>query len=399
MGFSKTYDVVVAGGGVAGVAAALAAARRGARTALVEKTVIFGGLATTGLIYIYLPLCDGNGTQVSFGITEEMLIASLKYGPNDIPSNWSREKDAVEEKRYRVQFSPASFAIALDEMLSSAGVDVWLDTVVRGVKCEDGRVSAIEVCNKSGDGELRAGCFVDATGDADLAHFAGMDCPVGDNAMALWAIEYNRNECRERYYLGDNVHMYYGGSSNDARMGKPGINGKLVSEFVMAGREKYRKRLEEGYAKGEFDRSNRFPLTLPSMAQFRMTRRIKGLYNIEPGCEWTHFDDSIGIAADWRKPGWIWETPYRSLLPQGIKNLLAAGRCMDTVGDVWDVYRVIPVAALTGEAAGVAAAMSAERGISPDALPCGELQRELREKNQFRLHFEDVGLKARKRED
>ena len=61
--FQSRYDLVVAGGGVAGVAAALAGARRGLRTALVEKTVWFGGLATTGLIYIYLPLCDGNGTQ------------------------------------------------------------------------------------------------------------------------------------------------------------------------------------------------------------------------------------------------------------------------------------------------------------------------------------------------
>jgi hypothetical protein len=79
--FRKSYDVVVCGGGVAGVAAALAAARRGQRTALLEKTVYPGGLATAGLIYIYLPLCDGNGTQVTFGVAEELLLASIKYGP------------------------------------------------------------------------------------------------------------------------------------------------------------------------------------------------------------------------------------------------------------------------------------------------------------------------------
>ncbi|MBQ9501566.1 MAG: FAD-dependent oxidoreductase, partial [Lentisphaeria bacterium] len=67
------YDVVVCGGGVAGVAAAVAAARRGAKTALVEKQCLLGGLATSGLIYVFLPLCDGYGHQVTFGLAEEMI--------------------------------------------------------------------------------------------------------------------------------------------------------------------------------------------------------------------------------------------------------------------------------------------------------------------------------------
>jgi NADPH-dependent 2,4-dienoyl-CoA reductase/sulfur reductase-like enzyme len=73
MVFEKKYDVVVAGAGVAGVAAALAAARRGHSVALIEKQTIIGGLATSGLIFVYLPLCDGNGRQVTFGISEELL--------------------------------------------------------------------------------------------------------------------------------------------------------------------------------------------------------------------------------------------------------------------------------------------------------------------------------------
>ena len=119
--FQSRYDLVVAGGGVAGVAAALAGARRGLRTALVEKTVWFGGLATSGLIYIYLPLCDGNGTQVTFGISEEMLKRSLEYGPGEIPPGWRRERNAAEASRYRVIFSPASFVLSLDKMLEEAG--------------------------------------------------------------------------------------------------------------------------------------------------------------------------------------------------------------------------------------------------------------------------------------
>ena len=75
--FCKKYDVAVVGGGVAGVAAALAAARNGLRVVLIEKTVLLGGLATNGMIYIYLPICDGFGHQVSFGIAEELLKLSI----------------------------------------------------------------------------------------------------------------------------------------------------------------------------------------------------------------------------------------------------------------------------------------------------------------------------------
>jgi len=79
--FSREYDVLVAGGGVAGVAAALAASRAGRSVALVEKTVLLGGLATTGLINHYLPICDGNGRQVCYVIAEELLHLSIRYGP------------------------------------------------------------------------------------------------------------------------------------------------------------------------------------------------------------------------------------------------------------------------------------------------------------------------------
>ena len=74
------YDVAVVGGGIAGIAAALAASRHGAKTVLIEKQFALGGLATLGLVTIYLPICDGCGRQVSFGIAEELLKLSMKYG-------------------------------------------------------------------------------------------------------------------------------------------------------------------------------------------------------------------------------------------------------------------------------------------------------------------------------
>ena len=105
--FSVQYDIVVAGAGIAGIAAALQAARCGKRVALLEKMILPGGLATSGLVYIYLPLCDGNGTQVLYGLPEELLLASIAYGPGDIPPDWRKEKNAPELRAvFQTRHSP-----------------------------------------------------------------------------------------------------------------------------------------------------------------------------------------------------------------------------------------------------------------------------------------------------
>ena len=93
------YDVAVCGGGFAGISAALAAAREGKKVVLFEKQYMLGGLGTSGLVTIYLPLCDGVGHQVSFGIAEELLKLSVKYGAEArYPENWLDGK-AVELKK------------------------------------------------------------------------------------------------------------------------------------------------------------------------------------------------------------------------------------------------------------------------------------------------------------
>ncbi len=393
--FHKTYDVVVCGGGVAGVAAALAAARRGQRTALVEKTIWAGGLATTGLVYIYLPLCDGNGTQVTSGLSEELLLASLKYGPGDVPANWKTGRNAEETKRYRVAFSPSSFVLAMDELMTGAGVDIWYDTLVCAAQVEDGRVTAVEVENKSGRGSLAAKCFVDATGDADIAHQAGCACPVGDNRLACWVVEYDKGNPSCFGESVEHIGISADGGWDDPTRGFDGIDGAKVSRFVLRGREKYRERLKREYAAGTRGRATLFPLMLPGMAQFRTTRHIDAPYTLKAEQDWTSFDDSIGMAADWRKAGFVWEIPYRTLLSRGVRNLVAAGRCTAAEGDAWEITRVIPTAALTGEAAGTAAALAAKRGVSPDELPVKDLQDELRRAGN-KIHFEEVGLAPRK---
>ncbi len=386
--FSKQYDVAVAGGGIAGVAAALAAARMGKKVALLEKTVLWGGLATTGMIFIYLPLCDGNGTQVTFGISEELLKAGFRYGPGAIPEGWRLRKSASEEQRYRTVFSPASMILALDEVLEAAGIDLWLDTVVIDAPARDDRLESLLVANKSGIGRIRAERYVDATGDADLAFLAGADCPTAENALAFWCLERQPGMDSHRG-LAPDIHMRIQGLCNDPAFSRPGINGEMVSEFVLAGRKLYREELQAAYATGGATPQSRFPLKVPAMAQFRHTRRIDGLFTLLPGMEWRSFDDSIGMVADWRCSGKVWEIPYRTLLSAELENVAAAGRCISSDGDAWEVTRVIQAAALTGEAAGTAAALSLSRNKALPELDVPALQQQLRE-NGNRIHLGEV---------
>lgn len=101
-----SYDVIVVGGGIAGVAAAVAARRSGSRVLLIEKSVVLGGLATLGFIAEYLPLCDGRGTKVTGAIAEELLRLSIKYGYDDLPPEWRDGLGVGAKGRYRTFFSP-----------------------------------------------------------------------------------------------------------------------------------------------------------------------------------------------------------------------------------------------------------------------------------------------------
>ncbi|MCU0519950.1 MAG: FAD-dependent oxidoreductase [Anaerolineae bacterium] len=393
MDFEKTYDVVIAGAGVAGIAAALECARAGLQTALVEKTVLLGGLATTGLINIYLPLCDGNGHQAIFGIAEELLHLSLKYGPGDVPDAWMQQdrRSPVQGPRYMTPFSPASFVLAIDEALQNSEVVLWLDTLVCAPMMGVGRrITGLEVENKSGRGVLRAAVVIDATGDADVAYRAGAPCVESDNWLSLWALE--SSLARARAAAADPEHtsllerVTVGGDAN-GRNHPPdqpkvhGTNGEEVTRFVLEGRRLLRERYQARQAElGERGRTQLFPVTLPAMAQFRTTRRIDGLETMTTDHPNTHLPTSIALVPDWRRPGPVWEVPYGALVARGVQGLLAAGRCCSAEGEAWEVSRVIPPAALTGQVAGVAAALAVWQGTTPDAVDAADVQQVLRHK-------------------
>jgi len=397
--FECKFDVIVAGAGIAGVAAALESARAGMKTALVEKTVLTGGLATTGMINVYLPLCDGNGTQVSFGIAEELLRASMKYGPGDIPEDWRNLVDGSEPERFRVDFSSSAYVLALDEMLVESNVDLWLDTLVAAVIMDGERVTGVEVENKSGRGRLLAECVIDATGDADVACRAGAECVEAENWLTIWALQGSLERAKTAVEknigtpLMDQVRLGGDNAGNGANVPPRkyrGTQGREVTNFVLNSRKLLANYYKRKHADG-IDRHDLFALTIPSMAQFRTTRAVVGKQTLTDNGHARRADDSIGIVADWRKSGHVWEIPYGTLVPEKIAGFLTAGRCMSSVGDAWQVTRVIPAAAVTGQAAGAAAALSVRKNITPDKIDAREVQNVLAEK-KIPLHLDDVGL-------
>ena len=159
----------------------------------------------------------------------------------------------------------------------------------------------------------------------------------------------------------------------------------MVSEYMLASR----KILRERYAEQKENRHDRYPLFVPSMPQLRKIWSVDAAYVLEGSDEEASFADSIGMAGDWRKAGPVWEIPYRSLYSlNGPGNLIAAGRITGASGDAWEITRVIPTAALTGQAAGMAAALALEGGVPFRNLDSGKLQTSLREAGVLLRRFE-----------
>lgn len=358
---NREYDVAVCGGGIAGISAALAAAREGKRVVLFEKEYMLGGLGTAGLITVYLPLCDVLGKQVSYGIAEELLKLSIKYGAEErYPENWLDGKGSRTEKdkRYEVQYNAQMFAILAEKLLRENGVDIMYGSYVVDALTEENKIRALEVQNKSGATYYYVHSVVDASGDCDVAHFAGAPTETfkQGNVLAAW------------YYFADNegYRLRALGSPDipddekDGSEQKPlvtrrftGLDGKEISEMVCLSHET----LLADYLKKRENDPNVAIATIPTIPQIRMTRKIVGEYELSHTEEHTFFEDSIGMVSNWKKRGPVYEVPFRTLYSRRVKNLIVAGRCTSVNETLWDVMRVIPCCAVTGEAAGVAAAM------------------------------------------
>ncbi len=384
-----TCDVLVCGGGVGGIAAALAAARSGKQVILSERCFLLGGLATAGLVTVYLPLCDGRGHQVSFGLAEELLRLSISLwhdGGRGYRA-WIAEPDTPKDEntyRYIVNFNPQLFAIAAERLLLSEGVRILYGTTAVGATRRGDRMGAVIFENKSGRFAITARSFVDATGDADLAKFT--DTPTAlfgrGNLLAAWYY-FNGESGYDLTMLGASEPPAGLNPAEGAVRRFAGVEGEEISEFTCLAHEKILRDLETRRE----SRPETVPLSMASVPQLRMTRRVVGEYTQDLSEMHTYFTDSIGMVSDWRRRGPVYEVPFRTLYSGATKNLLFAGRITSVTDEMWDVMRVIPCCAVSGEAAGVAAAISDDM----TTLDVPVLQAELRRRG-VRVHERELSL-------
>lgn len=203
------YDVVVAGGGLAGTAAALAAKRAGKKTLLLEKSNLLGGLGTIGLINLFVPMCNGRGRQIISGMAEEFLRLSIKNGFDTLPLAWrDGEPKKPTEERYVTRYSAQIFALELLNLLVEEGVDILLDCIASQPVMNDGKCTGLVTESKSGREFVEAGVVVDATGDADILYRAGVPTVQGKNFFTYIAFAATLDSCRKAADSGMIRDMY-----------------------------------------------------------------------------------------------------------------------------------------------------------------------------------------------
>ncbi len=404
-----SWDIIVAGGGPAGCTAAIAAAREGARTLLVESTGSLGGSGTSALVPAWCPFSDKEKI-IYRGLAETVFnaakegIAHVKSGDLDwVPIN--------AEKLKRVY----------DDLLTTAGASVLFQTTLCTVeKSADDTVSTLIVANKAGLSALRAKVYVDCTGDADLSAWAGAEFQQGD--------ENGETQATTHCFTLANIDSYAYAHSPDlgwwdplspihnivasgrypeipdkhlcANLVGPGTVGfnaghiwdvdntdpSSISRALMQGRrmaEAYRKGLAE-FAPQTF--ANAFVVSTGAVLGVRESRRVTGDYvlTLEDFLERRSFPDEIcrnsyfidlhqtkeehakhltevDTATRFKQygKGESHGIPYRCLTPKGLKNVLIAGRSVSCERIVQGSVRVMPVCLAMGEAAGVAAALAA----------------------------------------
>lgn len=413
----KVYDVIVAGGGPAGVMAAIAAARMGADTLLVEAGSALGGMATLGLVSKFAPFSD-QVNVLARSITLEFVTRYKKMVglPDDM---WRWLPVYPEDVKY-----------LYDVMLAEAGAKVLLNTVVSGVDVENGKITSLIAANKSGVHSLCAKEYIDCTGDADVCYFAGIPFEYGDDE--------NYVQESSLCFTISNIHFemlsrpLQTGRENNIwdeaiASGKyPGVvdhcvparigNGTII--FNAGGIENVNatspEEVTEAMTYGRFVARQYFQVmkdyqpeafrdaTLVETAPLlgvRESRRIIGKYVLtaEDYFARRNFDDEIGRNSYWLdchlpagkenpceiEPGKFYRytageshsIPFSICVPNEISNLLVAGRCASMDRMVSASMRVMPNCYAMGEATGIGAALAAKSGIAVQDIDAKDVQK------------------------
>lgn len=378
-------DVVVVGGGPAGFAAAVASARTGAKTALVERYGSLGGLFTNGLVLIIVGSADGErrGAQrlVTRGICEEFLKRCEGMG-----------KAAYFTDDYHGPFQPTidpeAAKVLMDRMVKAErNLDVFFHCWGVDAIMEGRRVRGVVFESKQGRQAILAKRVVDCTGDGDVSFQAGADFrQITHNLGFVYQLGGlgRATEAQLRAKEADGFPKIPNepipGAFWKNNLG-PQANGLSVRELTAA------EFLHRENAWNLVDRMRMTPgfeetyiMNTCSQVGVRASRLIKTDHVLdmsETDVRKT-FDDAIGMSGDDEfLPRGAFQIPYRSLLPSGVDNLLVAGRSIGVSPNVIDRVRLIPVCMVTGQAAGTAAAMSVLRDVTPRDLDATALRRRL----------------------
>lgn len=388
---NREYEVAVCGGGFAGIAAALSAARRmkslgkDVSVMLLENSFMLGGLATAGLVTIYLPICDGKGNQVCYGITDELFWLSIKHGIEaQEPTPWLNDasKEDRARKRLMVQYNAQLFALEAERLLISEGVKIVYGARAVGTKVEDGVITHVMIEGKGGREAIAVGSVVDSTGDADICLFAGAKTSnfSEGNKLAAWYYGYGNGQFN-LYMCG--VHDIPDEENNIEIINNTrwsGLDTMELSELT----EVSHGALLQNFVERRKTIPDLVPTTIATIPEVRMTRRLVGKTELEL-FDRAYCEESVGLFPNWRKHGPVYELPFSSLYGTEVKNLITAGRCISTTEPTWDITRVIPVCAVTGEAAGAAAAECRDF----DKINIKSLQDYLRSAG-VKLHCEEI---------
>jgi len=384
-------EVVVAGGGPAGVAAAVASARLGVETMLIERYGCLGGMATGGLVITLVET-----RRYGMGVVKELIERLRDLGgarlrrPAGEANTWTEGASFSGEECINVD--PELLKYMLNEMVVEAGADLLMHSLVVGVDMEGDVIRNIILEDKSGRHAVAGRVFVDATGDADVAAAAGAPYSYDRHP---WGINIDfRFGCvdvvRERSFrdehpdehrrvldgLSEQVggRMYWGPSVRDNVVwgGAPhhleadGLDPRDLSLAEVEGQRAVVRGLE--YIRTRMPGMEKaFLLDTSSQVGVRETRRIMGEYTLtkEDEVGGRRFKDAVASS--------LFDIPYRCLIPKRVDNLLVCGRCISTTHEAQGPIRNIPPCMITGQAAGVAAALAVKRSVQPRKLDPKEI--------------------------
>lgn len=339
----EKFDLIVCGGGIAGISAALAGARSGQKVCLIERNSLLGGLATIGLIHWYEPLCDGKGRQMIYSNAEELLRLAISHGYDTLDKSWLEKNKKKHQKRFSTWFDPNLFALSLTRLLDKEGVKIFFESQISEVHFKDNNIDGLDIYTIEGKIKLKAKSYIDATGSAYISKQIHLPTINGENYLTYATTTYKNGLGRPVFqYTG--ASMYGDNSPHNVRIFKDASQ-KDVNEYLLIGQ----KLCLEEYEKGKISALS----ILPNMVQFRKISTIVGDYQLSKKDLYQHHEDSIGVIGVFDRVGEWYELPLGILTQQKIKNLFAAGRivsCKDNSS--WEATRVIPVCALTGEVSG-----------------------------------------------